>query len=200
MSDRLFFPIIILLAALMVTLSLRPGSGELPKGPIGGAASDYVNIPVEGDQLNRIIAGGEGVMGIIERDGERFLKIEAFVGRQDDDPLKGPYFEIDSDLERAFSDHDVEITMTVRPSNRRGASAFQANYSTGRDGESGWQTFEMSPEWRDYSFMYSLPVKQGDNALDYFGLRPVVPKDSRTIEIKRINFRRVEKPQPGDGA
>lgn len=189
-----------MLAALMVLLALSPGAGDLPKGPIGGANSDYKTIIVEGDQLNRIIAGGEGAMGMVDLDGEKILKIEAIAGLQNEDPVRGPHFILDSDLERVFADHEVEITMTIRPSQRKGAHAFQANYSTGRQGESGWQTFDMIPDWREYSFIYRLPVKLGDNAYDYLGIRPVVPEDYRAIEVKRVKFRRIEKPQSGDGA
>jgi len=190
-----------LIAALMVVLALSPGAGVCaPTGPVGGANSDYKTITVDGCNLNRMIAGGEDGLGLIERDGEKFLKIEAFSGLQNDDPQRGPHFEIDSDLERVFADHEVEITLTVRPSNRRGAHAFQANYSTGRNGESGWQSFDMYPDWREYSFIYRLPVKLGDNAFDYLGIKPVVPEDSRAIEIKQIRFRRIEKAQSGDGA
>lgn len=200
MSDRVFFPLMLVVAAMMVLIALRPSADALPKGPIGGADSDYKTITVEGVQLNRIIAGGDAAMGLVERDGEPVLKIEALAGMLHDDPIKGPHFELDSDLERVFSDHDVEIKMVVRPSERRGAHAFQANYSAGRPGESGWQTFDMYPEWREYSFIYRVPLKTGDNAFDYLGLRPVVPEDTRSIEIKRITFRRFEKRQTGDDA
>ena len=200
MSDRVFFPLMFLIAAAMVLVALQPGADALPKGPVGGANSDYVTITVEGDQLNRVVAGGEAGLGYIERDGEKFLKIESYAGFQDDNPVKGPHFELDSDLESVFADHEVEITLTVRPAIRKGAHAFQANYSTGRDGESGWQTFDMYPDWRDYSFIYRLPSKKGEVAFDYLGLRPVVPEDMRSIEVKRVKFRRFEKRQVSDAA
>lgn len=200
MSDRVFFPLMFVIAAILVFVAVRPTGDNLPRGPIGGADSDYTTITVEGDQLNRIIAGGEGAMGLVESRGETVLKIEELAGSQNDNPLKGPHFELDSDLEQAFSDHEVEVILTVRPSERRGAHAFQANYSAGRPGESGWQTFDMFPEWREYSFIYSVPEKVGDNAYDYLGLRPIVPEDTRAIEIKRIRFRRIQKRASGDGA
>ena len=200
MSDRVFFSLIFLLAALMVTAAARPGSDDLPRGPVGGADSDYRTVTVEGLQLNRIIAGGDAAMGLVERAGEPVLKIESLAGTQKRDPIKGPHFELDSDLERVFSDHDVEITMMVRPTERKGAHSFQANYSAGRPGESGWQTFDMIPDWREYSFIYRVPEKLGENAFDYLGIRPVVPEDTRSILIKRITFRRFEKRQTGDDA
>lgn len=200
MSDRVFFSLIILLAALMVTASARPGVDNLPRGPIGGADTDYKTITVEGLQLNRIIAGGDDAMGIVEREGEPVLMVESLAGTQNRDPIKGPHFELDSDLERVFSDHEVEVTITARPTERKGAHSFQVNYSAGRPGESGWQTFDMIPDWREYSFIYRVPEKTGDNAFDYLGIRPVVPEDMRSILIKRITFQRFEKRQTGDDA
>lgn len=200
MPDKVFFPLIILIAALMVIAAARPGVDNLPRGPIGGANSDYKTITVEGDQLNRIIAGGDAAMGLVDREGEAVLKIESLAGTQRRDPAKGPHFELDSDLERVFSDHEVEVTLTVRPAERKGAHSFQAIYSAGRPGDSGWQTFDMIPDWRDYKFIYRVPQKTGENAFDYLGVRPVVPEDTRSILIKRITFQRFEKRQTGDGA
>lgn len=200
MSDRVFFPLITVAASMMIIIAMRPGTDNLPRGPIGGADSDYKTINVEGEQLNRIIAGGDAAMGLIISEGEQVLKIEALAGMLNNDPVKGPHFELDADLERVFSDHEIKVTMTVRPSTRRGAHAFQANYSAGRPGQSGWQTFDMVPEWREYSFIYKVPTKTGENAFDYLGIRPVVPEDTRAIEIKNITFERFEKRQTGDGA
>lgn len=201
MSDRVFFPLICLLAAMMIIVALSPGEPPCePTGPIGGANSDYTVITVEGCNLHRMIAGGEDALGLLERGGEKMLKIESYSGLQNDDPQRGPHFEIDSDLERAFSNHDIIITMTLRPSSQLGAKSFQAYYSVGRDGGSGWQTFDMFPDWKEYTFAYRVPEKKGANAFDYLGIRPIVPEDSRSIEIKRVQFRRIEKTQPGDGA
>ena len=128
MPDRVFFPLIATIAAFMILVAMKPAEGICePRGPIGGADTDYTTITVEKCNLNRIIAGGEAAMGLLQRDGESFLKIESYVDVQQDDPLKGPHFELDSDLERSFSDHDLEVTLTARPSSRKGARAFQAN-------------------------------------------------------------------------
>ena len=136
----------------------------------------------------------------MSRNGQPVLKIESLAGTQRRDPSRGPHFELDADIERVFSDHEVQITVTARPNERKGAHAFQAIYSAGRPGDSGWQTFDMVPGWREYQFIYRVPQKSGENAFDYLGLRPVVLEDTRSILIKRITFQRFEKRQTGDGA
>jgi hypothetical protein len=67
----------------------------------------------------------------------------------------------------------------------------QANYSPGRVGDSGWQVFDLQPGFQDYSFEYNVPLSEGDQGVDYFAVRPVVPDKSRALIVEQVTFKRL---------
>lgn len=189
MSDRVFFPLAILLAALLVLLALQPAFGRLPSGPVSVGDMDYSQVEVAGLQLNRLRAGGDADIELV-RDGPEapYLRIETLAGQLTEDPLRGPHFELAADLEVQFSGFEMTIEVRARPGEERGAEQMMVNYSTGRDGESGWHVFDLKPDWETFSFTYRVPVKSGENALDYLAIRPVTPDKSRTLLVDAVRF------------
>ncbi|MCI4645540.1 MAG: hypothetical protein MRY64_12235 [Hyphomonadaceae bacterium] len=190
MRDRLFFPAIFLLAAALVWLALLPGVGALPSGPVSVGDGQYRQIEVSGLELNRIEAGGEVDIQLVRGEGPAYLRMETIAGALPDDPLRGPHFMLAADLEVQFSGFEMEITVRAKPGERLGATQMMVNYSTGRDGESGWETFDLRPDWEDFTFRYRVPVKTGENGLDYLAIRPVTPDKTRSLLIESIRFRR----------
>ena len=51
--------------------------GALPSGSVSGGGTDYTVIEVSGDELNRIIAGGESDIDLLGDTGTRSLRIES---------------------------------------------------------------------------------------------------------------------------
>lgn len=188
MSDRVFFPIAGALAALLVLLALQPAFGALPTGPVSVGDMNYNEVEVAGLQLNRIRAAGDAEIELV-RDGQpTHLRIETLAGQLLEDPLRGPHFELAADLEVQFAGFEMTIEVRAKPGEERGAEQMMVNYSTGRDGESGWRVFELQPDWETFSFTYRVPVKTGENALDYLAVRPVTPDKSRELLVEQIRF------------
>lgn len=178
----------------MVVLALSAGWNRPPSGPIGGGNSDYIEIVVEGDQLSRLESGGEPVSLTRIGEGEDMLmRIEAEFAALSDDPAGGPHFKIDSDLELAFSNHTLEVTITARPTEQRGALSMLVNYSTGRSGDSGWIEFDLVPDFADYRFTYEVPPRGPERGLDYLAIKPVVPAKTRGVEIEKVVLKRLRR-------
>lgn len=190
MPDKLFFPLTAILAALLVLLALQPAMGALPSGPVSVGDMNYAQVTVRGDDLNRIVGGGEAEIDLIRASEPTHLSIETLAGMLSDDPVLGPHFPLAADLEVQFSGFEVTVTVTAKPGEERGATQMMVNYSTGRDGESGWQVFDLHRDWSSFSFTYEVPVKSGENALDYLAIRPVTPDKSRSLLISEVRFDR----------
>ena len=156
---------------------------------MSGGGTDYRLIEVAGEELNRIIAGGESDIDLLSGETERALRIETEAGVLQDDPIKGPHFRLAADLENAFQGRTLEVTIRARASDRYAAEAFMANYSAGQIGESGWQTFELTANAADYTFTYDVPQIRGAQGVDYLAIRPVTPEKRRAVEIERIILR-----------
>ena len=188
LNDKVFFPVAILFAALLIIGALMVERNTLPTGPIGGAASvDYAVIPIAGPDLHRI----EGLdFGAKARVKDDILRLSTGPNRQPDDPTQGPHFKLDSDIEVAFSGQTVRSYIQARSVS---GADLEVIYSTGEFGDSGWQLFELTEEWTSFRFDYNAPPRSdGDPiGIDYFGIRPVGDTLPATVEIREIEFRRL---------
>ncbi len=192
MRDRIFFPLAGVLVILMVFVALQPGIGRLPTGAVAGDGISYDRIVIEGRYLNKVIAGGDARTRLL-RTPERgyVLQIDAEAGALLEAPELGPHFRLAPDIEVQFSGRKIRATVRARPAPDQGAMRIWANYSAGRAGESGWQTFSLQPEFTDFTFEYQVPVMSGEQGVDYFGIRPVVPEKRRGILVERITLERL---------
>jgi len=196
LDDRLFYSLAGVLAGGMIILALLPAMRALPSGPVSVGDRDYSEVTVAGLQLNRMVAGGEAESELFQADDLSLLRIETEAGALPDDPTLGPHFPLAPDLEVQYSGFTIEITVRARPAAVWGAEQVRVNYSTGRDGESGWKVFDLTPEFRDFTFRYDVPVKSGENALDYLAIRPVTPEKQRAVELERVEIRRLKRWAP----
>jgi len=188
----LFFPLAGLLVVLMVFVALQPGIGRLPTGPVAGDGVSYDRIVIDGKYLNKVIAGGDARTRLLRTPENGYvLQIDAAVGALADPPEQGPHFRLAPDIELQFSGRRIRATVRMRPADDQGAMAAKLDYSAGRVGESGWQEFDLVPGFADYSFEYDVPVASGEQGVDYFAVRPVVPEKRRGLLVERITLERL---------
>jgi hypothetical protein len=194
MKDRIFFPLALLVAAGMVAIAIAPGIGRLPTGAVTGDGKDYSVITIRDAYLNKVIAGGDAKTQLVDGPGGRkLLYIEADAGVLSDAPELGPHFRLAADIEVQFTGFRIRCTVKARPADDHGATQMQANYSAGRVGESGWQIFDLQPDFEEFSFEYDVPLIEGDQGVDYFAVRPVVPNKTRALLVEEIRFERLNR-------
>lgn len=188
MSDRVFFLAAFLLAAFMVTLGLAPALGQKPSGPVSGGGTDYRRIEVSGEQLYRIVAGGEADIELMRTDGQTVLRIGVAEGMLSEDPVQGPHFVLAPDLEVAFAGRPVRVTVNARAADKYGASEMRLHYWVGSGEGSGWQEFGLTRQFQDYSFEYEIPPRNAgtDPGYDYVAIRPVVPEKERAVFVSSL--------------
>lgn len=191
MRDKFFFPLAALLTGMMIFLAVQPGIGRLPDGAVAGDGLNYNRIVIEGPYLNKAVSGGDARVQLI-RDGKSYyLYIEAAADALMAAPELGPHFRLAADIETQFAGRRVRVTARVRPADTRGAEQVELNYSSGRAGDSGWQMLDLQSGFADVSFEYDVPPLEGDQGVDYIGIRPVVPDKSRALVLERIVLERL---------
>lgn len=192
MRDKIFFPLAALILVGMVFLALQPGIGKLPTGAVAGDGLNYRRIVIEDAYLNKVVAGGDASVRLLRDGGTYLLFIEAEHEKLAAAAEAGPHFRLAADIEQQFSGQRIRVTARVRPADARGAHQVEVNYSAGRIGESGWQAFDLEAGFADFSFEYDVPLMQGEQGVDYLGIRPVIPDKSRAIVVERIVLERIE--------
>jgi hypothetical protein len=191
MRDRLFFSLAAFLMLSLLGLAVWPGIGRLPTGAVAGDGFNYERVEIEGAYLNKVIAGGDAITRLVRDGADIRLYIEARAGALADAPELGPHFRLAADLEKQFAGRRLRVTVRLRPADQRGAEQVQINYSAGRAGESGWQVFDLRPDFSDVSFEYDVPPVVGEQGVDYLAIRPFVPDKTRAVVVEQIIFERI---------
>ena len=191
MRDKYFFPLAVLLTVMMVFLAIQPGIGRLPEGAVAGDGVNYDRIEISGPYLNKAISGGDARVQLVRDERTYYLYIEAEVDALAASPELGPHFRLAPDIEAQFAGHRIRVTARVRPADTRGAEQVELNYSTGRAGDSGWQSLNLQPGFSDISFEYDVPPLLGEQGVDYIAFRPLVPEKSRALILERIVLERL---------
>lgn len=199
MPDSLFFPASALLAGLLVLLALQPFAERPPSGPISAGAGNAEDVTVQGEQLHRFLPGDVGGITFQSDDnGQTTVRLSRLAEYIYDDPRVGTHLVIAEDLEYAFENRPIEITIEARSTGEVPATDFQANYLARPGEESGWQTFTLTRDFAPYSFEYSPPRRGETLGYDFLGIRPVVPEKRRTMEIRSIRLHAIgPKAAPG---
>lgn len=193
MSDIIFYPVALIAALAIIAAAALPGRDRLACGSVSGAGTNYQSIGVSGDDLCRFEASGEVDIDLI-KSGEQIthVMVTANSGTLGDRPDRNPHFRLAADLERFFAGHEIRVTIEARPSSESGATAFEANYSAGFEGNSGWRLFDLSRDYEPYTFTWDVPQRAAEEiAVDYLAIRPVIPEKSRSIDIRSVKFERL---------
>ncbi|MEM5515767.1 hypothetical protein WNY37_02325 [Henriciella sp. AS95] len=197
MSDRIFFLVAILVAAVLVGLALFPGMNRLPSGPVSGGNTDYTRIEISGKQLNRMVAGAEHTtIELQEVDGQSVLYIEADSEALNGDPLRSPHFVLATDLETVFAGRKLRVTVSARAADRYGAEGIQLDYALGNSQASGWQEFILTREFREVSFDFNIPPRNAGSepGYDYLAIAPVVPEKQRAMLVRWVTLEPIGPP------
>lgn len=196
MPDQIFFPVSALLALLLVVLALDPFTKRVPTGPVSAADRTVHNMTLSGQDLYRFTLGNVGELAIEGKKDQETLSITLQADEAYDNPRYGTFIAFDESVEFAYQGRRIRVTVTARSAGQFPASQFQANYSVGSRGESGWNTFDLTNEFKDYSFEYEVPYANRGLGLDYLAVRPVVPEKERTVEISKLHIKSLTPPRP----
>lgn len=188
MPDKIFFPFMAAIIIGMVWLASQRSPDACPTGSVSAANTDYVTIKISGPQLNRFLSGQTLSKAQCRADSDYLLTLTALALDFPSSPDAGPHFRLAPDIEVAFSNRKVRISMRARATAQNGASGFQANYHTGPEGASGWVSFPLTKVFEDYTFDYQVPPADQDQGVDFLGIRPISVTVGDAFEIESLTF------------
>jgi len=191
-TDRLFFPLMLCLAVMLVCIAAFRFGEQLPIGSVSGAATDYVTVTINGEQLNRFKAGPKLEKEILSTPEGTILDLKVIAPDFPQSANAGPHFRLAPDLEVAFAERRIRITLRARATSQVDPTALEINYMSSSNTNSGWQNFSLSEEFADYSFEYTPPKSAHNSSVDFLGIRPGVDTVSGDltagIQIESLTF------------
>ena len=187
LSDRVFFPLAFTVAiAMIVTAAWRPPQ-TCPSGSVSVSSTYYKVIELSDKQLNRFFESEYTAKSPCSTDPGYVLALTTPAGSTyPPSPDVGPHFRMAPDIEAVFSGNQLKIIIEARSSSE--APALELNYHSGPEGTSGWERFDLTPEYRQYIFDYKVPKASQGQGVDYFALRPFRSETDQTVEIRKVTF------------
>lgn len=192
MRDRYFFPLAAVVAGAFIMTALQPFMPRPPRGPLScGGCANPEDVTAAGKELHRFVPGNFEGIALVQTPEGPILQITRLAEQAYEDPRSGPHIVIAEDLEYAFESRAIEITIEARAAADAGASEFETNYLARAEGESGWQTFPLTTDFKEYAFTFEAPPRGPTEGYDYLGIRPVVPEKRRVMDVRSIRIRSV---------
>ena len=198
MRDLYFFGGAFLLSVAMLggAMAYDPRTGAPAPLSVGTGQRNF--IAVEGIDLNRFRQTRRDTVTLIRKNEHNTL-LRLTSRRNNDLPTAAKdvaYLPISTDLQMAFAEQNLKITVAARSAAENGSPAMRLQFSAGSEGHSEWRSFLLTPEWEDYTFYYRPPPSKGDLGLDFFAIWADPDGLGRGVEVRKVSFdtREVQRP------
>lgn len=190
MRDRLFFPFAFIVASAFIFMALEPFAERVPSGPVSAGGGNQEDVTVSGEQLHRFQPGNFDSIEIIKASGDTptLVRITRLATEEYQDPRTGPHLVLAEDVEFGMENRTIQVDIEARSAGDFAASQFEANYLVKPEFESGWKSFNLTPEFQTYSFTYEAPPIGDSFGNDFVGVRPVAPDKHRTMEVRSVRI------------
>lgn len=184
--ESLFFLTMIALVMAIVYGALYPGKKYL-SGYDDIRQNGYL---AEGSDLQYIKASpGTSALFIAANNGETsYLTLSAHLSQLAAPPSAGVFAPLNARYETAFAERRLKMTLTARQGRMSPAETFQMGYFTAGPGDSGWQRFQLTPDFKDYSFNFTPKAQISEADIDYFGVWPDEEGLQRTMDVSRYKI------------
>ena len=187
LSDRVFFPLMLLAAISMVFVAARRPAPTCPSGSVSVSNTYYKVIPLTGHQLNRFVTNEHVQKTDCNLETDYVLALTTAANKiYPESPDIGPHFRLAPDIESVFSGNQIKLLIEAR--SREKDASFEVNYFAGPEGSSGWKRYELNQTYQQYIFDYRVPTASQDSGVDFLGIRPTGTHSDTTIEIRDLTF------------
>lgn len=188
MRDRLFFPLAFVLASSFILMALQPFAVRVPSGPVSGGGRNAEDVTVKDVELHRFQPGSYDSLEIIPATDTTpiLLRLTRQATEDYQDPRSGPHLILAEDIEFAMAHRQIQVDIEARSAGDFAATTFEANYLVKPEFESGWKSFDLTPEFQTYTLTYETPALGDSFGNDFIGIRPVAPDKHRTMEVRSV--------------
>lgn len=184
MKDMFFYPLAALIIGGIIyyALSFRVDAAPVDPNIFDVSGTDLVELfPSPGTTVSLSAdANGDTVLAILSAHTSRALS----------PPSAGVFGTLGPVHEASFGGKPVRITVRARAGRTTPSETFELGYFTAGAGDSEWQSFQISDDFTDHSFVYIPNPPRGEAGNDYVGIWPDPSGQNGTIEVMSV---RVEK-------
>ncbi len=182
-KDWLFFPLIILVAGIMIYIALFWGDG-----------------PKKGDPEDGWVIQGSDLNGLTKSPGTslKMNGVDAAIMTADftvdQTRSQGIFTTLAGDYALNYGGRELELIVRARAANENPAKKFQIAFLTvpAIKGRFGWRTFDLTNEYQDYKIKTKLAPFEVDDPVIYFGVWPDAEGKGGHMEVTRYSVKPID--------
>lgn len=182
LSDRIFFPLFIIAAGLVIYIAFAAGPRSEAPNPLAG--DPLQGFVIEGQDL-QLVQSGPGLVHQFLRDdvGQAFIHTAA--GQPPDLGIRsaGTFLTLLPEISKAWEGHTVHMSVSLRRPTDNGSNNVFMRYYSMVSANSPAIDCQVSKEWQTCELVYQIPVSDKPPNLSYIGIWPDTKGKSRYIDI-----------------
>lgn len=182
MKDRFFYPLAALVIAAMIAFAL---SFQVDNTP-----SDIDVYERSGAELEELFPSPGTTVVMLGSNEDSYARLSAHMSRDLAPSSAGVFGTLGTAYEENFGGATIRITVRARNTKDMPSSAMELGYFTSDVGDSGWQSFELTDSYADYSFEFS-PQMSLEEGNDYIGIWPDPSGKGGAIDVQSVKVQRV---------
>ena len=190
MSDRFFYPFVLLLIGAIVAAALFvDGPLKVPSVTPQQIVSE--GFTAQGEDLRRFVnAPGTTVNYAVDSNGEvSNAVLSAHLSKAAAPPSAGIFIALGPNYEAAFGGKTLEVTVRAKAGGDNPSEGFLLQYFTASVGDSEEQVFPLTGDYADYTVTYKTNPPKGDPGSDYIGIWPDMAGEKRSMDVERVSVR-----------
>jgi len=186
LRDYIFFPLMALIVTGIIYAALYPGQ----KNQLTDDAILTEGYLAEGESLKFIQASPGTSVEYISGEGEAapYLILTAHLPRETAPPSAGIFAPLNAPYEQAFAGKTLSMTIRAKQISEMPLDQFRAGYFTAGAGDSGWNIFDLTPDYQNFSFTFQPKASDARPDLDYFGIWPDEQGEQRTMAVSQYRI------------
>jgi hypothetical protein len=190
MRDAFFFSGVAALAGIMIVIAMSNDPRSLNGSPLSVGSGRRDLVVAQGSNLARFRDTRRDTVSVIRVENQ--LPYARLTSRRSADLVttakEVAHLPINTDLEVAFAERNLKITIRARRAPVNGSPTMRAEYYASADDTSDWKSFLVTPEWQDYTFEYTPPKSPASLGLDFLGIWADPDGLGRGVEVSKITF------------
>ena len=190
MSDRFFYPFIVLLVAAIVSGALFVG-GPLRAPALSAEQIESQGYLAEGEDLRGMVnSPGTSINFALNSEGKVSNAIlSAHLTKAAAPPSAGVFVTLGPNYEKAFGGKKIQLTVRAKAGADNPSDSFAYQYFTAAVGDSPQQIFELTGEYEDDVITFNPRPPSGEPGSDYIGMWPDLTGNKRTMDLQSISVK-----------
>ena len=177
MKDWVFYPLVGLIAVVIIAIALSFGRSE--------EIDTSAGLVLEGSDLSRLIVAPGNTSDMSNSGSPVFATLRSHSLRKDA-PSAGVFLALPPQYQKDYDQKDLTFTLRARQAKRKGVSSFRAGFFA-PGGSTDWKEYAVGTDFQDFTFTFKPNRVKKGNDFFYFGVWADWSGQGGGVDVERMS-------------